>query len=134
MTWSTANPGLVAARFAIAVAGRASGKRPPIDTAFTDVRDQAAFTRESELARDLGFQGKFCIHPDQVQHANAVFGPSPDEVERAREIWDRFAASEAAGVAAIVVNDRFVDYPVARQALAVLERAGMAPDPDGGAS
>jgi citrate lyase subunit beta/citryl-CoA lyase len=134
MTWASGNPGLVAARFAIAVASRASGKRAPIDTAFTDVRDQAAFTREAELARDLGYQGKFCIHPDQVEHANGVFGPSPEEVARAREVWDRFAASEAAGVAAIVVNDKFVDYPVARQALAVLERAGAAPEQNGGAA
>lgn len=133
MTWSSANPGLTAAKFAVAVASRAAGRRAPIDTAFTDVRDQAAFSHEAELARDLGFQGKFCIHPDQVEHANRVFGPSPEEIARAREIWDRFAASEAAGVAAIVVNDQFVDYPVARQALAVLERAGVAPESDGGA-
>jgi citrate lyase subunit beta/citryl-CoA lyase len=132
MTWSSANPGLVAARFAVAVASRASECRPPIDTAFTDVRDQAAFTREAELARDLGYQGKFCIHPDQVAPANATFGPSAVEVAQAREIWDRFAASEAEGVAAIVVNDKFVDYPVARQALAVLERAGEAPVPNAG--
>jgi citrate lyase subunit beta/citryl-CoA lyase len=128
MRWTTGNPGLVAARFAVAVASRAAGKRPPIDTAFADVRDQAAFTREAELALDLGFQGKFCIHPDQVEHANRVFGPSHEEIAQAREIWDRFAAAEAEGVAAIVVGDRFVDYPVARQALTVLERAGVAPE------
>lgn len=129
MNWTSGNPGLAAARFELAVASRVTGRRPPIDTAFADVRDQAAFTVEAILARDMGYQGKFCIHPAQVEHANRTFAPSRAEVERAREIWSGFVASEADGVAAIVINDQFVDYPVAQAARAILERAGEDPAP-----
>jgi citrate lyase subunit beta/citryl-CoA lyase len=127
MAWTTANPGLIAARFALAVASRSCEREPPIDTAFTDIRDQAAFTAEAEAARDLGYQGKFCIHPAQVEHANRIFAPSEEELERARAIWNGFVAGEAGGVAALVIDDQFVDYPVAEQARAVLERAGEVP-------
>jgi citrate lyase subunit beta / citryl-CoA lyase len=127
MAWTTGNPGLLAARFALAVASRACDREPPIDTAFIDVRDQDAFTAEAVAARDLGFQGKFCIHPAQVEHANRIFSPSAEELERARAIWNGFLAAEDEGVAALVIDDQFVDYPVAYQARAVLERAGEVP-------
>jgi citrate lyase subunit beta/citryl-CoA lyase len=127
MVWTADNPGLMSARFALAVASRAADREPPIDTAFTDIRDQAAFTAEASRARDLGYQGKFCIHPAQVEHANRIFAPSDDEVARARTIWNGFVAGEAAGVAAMVIDDQFVDYPVAERARAVLVRAGEMP-------
>jgi citrate lyase subunit beta/citryl-CoA lyase len=127
MAWTAGNPGLIAARFALAVASRSCDREPPIDTAFIDVRDQAAFAAEAEAARDLGYQGKFCIHPAQVEHANRIFSPSEEELERARTIWNGFVAGEASGVAALVIDDQFVDYPVAEQARAVLERAGEVP-------
>ena len=127
MPWLAGNPGLVAARFELAVASRALGKQPPIDTAFTGVSDGEGFTAEATLARDLGYQGKFCIHPDQVALANRAFSPSPEEVARARAIWTAFTESEAKGVAAITVGGSFVDYPVAAQARAILERAGESP-------
>ncbi len=126
MAWTADNPGLLAARFALAVASRACDREPPIDTAFTDIRDQDAFAAEARTARDLGYQGKFCIHPAQVEHANRIFSPSAEELERARAIWNGFLEGEAAGVASLVIDDQFVDYPVAYQARAVLERAGEA--------
>jgi citrate lyase subunit beta / citryl-CoA lyase len=126
MEWVTANPALVAARFDLVVACRDNGVQPPIDTAFTEVRDSDAYVVEAKLARQMGFGGKFCIHPGQVEHANRVFSPSPEEVAQARRVWEAFVESEAKGIAALVVDDKFVDYPVAKQARETLERAGEA--------
>jgi citrate lyase subunit beta/citryl-CoA lyase len=127
MAWVPGNPGLVAARFRLAVTSRALGKQPPVDTAFTGIRDGDGFTAEAIAARDLGYQGKFCIHPDQVALANSAFSPSPEEVARARAVWTAFAENEAKGIAAITVDGAFIDYPVAAQARMVLERAGESP-------
>lgn len=131
MPWVAGNPGLVAARFGLAVASRALDRQPPIDTAFTAVRDADGFTAEARLSRDLGYQGKFCIHPDQVALANRAFSPSAEEIASARAVWAAFSASEARGVASITVDGAFVDYPVAAQARIVLERAGELPSDEG---
>lgn len=109
------------------VDSRASDRQAPIDSAFLEVRDQAGFAAEAGLARDLGFEGKLCIHPVQVAYANRIFALSADELHWARKIWGAFVASEAAGIASLVVNDRFVDYAVAARARQVLERAGENP-------
>ena len=131
MVWSASNPAFAAARFAIATASRACGREQPVDTAFADVHDENAFAAEAQLACDMGFQGKMCIHPSQVAAANRIFSPSEEEVARAREIWTGFSAAEADGVAALMINERFVDYPVALQARDVLRRAGALSDDEG---
>jgi citrate lyase subunit beta/citryl-CoA lyase len=129
MAWVGSNPALAAARFQLVVACRDAGRQPPIDTAFVEVRDPDAYAAEAALAREMGFGGKFCIHPTQVEPANRAFSPSAAEVEKARRVWDAFVEAEAQGIAALVVDERFVDYPVARQARDTLERAG---EPVGG--
>jgi citrate lyase subunit beta/citryl-CoA lyase len=62
-----------------------------------------------------------CLHPDQVEVANAVFTPSPEDVERARRIVEAFWRSEQDGQASIVVDGVFVDYPIADAASDLLE-------------
>lgn len=124
MAWNGSNPALNAARFQLVLASREHRRQPPIDTAFVQVRDPDAFNAEAALAREMGFGGKFCIHPSQVEPANRTFSPSPEEVEGARKVWEAFVEAEAQGIAALVVDEKFVDYPVAKQARETLERAG----------
>jgi citrate lyase subunit beta/citryl-CoA lyase len=73
----------------------------------------------------MGFQGKLCIHPSQLEQANAAFSPDPAEVALAQRIVTAFAAAEASGVASIQIDGRFVDYPIAVRARRTLERAGV---------
>ena len=73
----------------------------------------------------MGFSGKACIHPAQLDVVNAVFTPSEAELARAQEIVTAFAQAEAAGLAAVSVGGMMVDYPVvlkARRILAVSQR------------
>ena len=58
------------------------------DAAFADIKDHEGFSAEAELARDLGFIGKSCIHPSQIALANAVFRPSDDEMAHAQRVVD----------------------------------------------
>jgi citrate lyase subunit beta/citryl-CoA lyase len=123
MEWSTANPFLPAAAGGLVVLSRACGLEPPLDTIHLDLRDPGGLRAEALQARQLGFQGKTCIHPDQVRIVNEVFTPTAAEIEEAGEVYDAFRAAESAGSAAIQVRGRFVDYPIAERARRTLELA-----------
>jgi len=71
----------------------------------------------------LGFIGKSCVHPSQVQPANDVFRPSEDEIARARRVIDAAAKAEAAGIGALLLDGRMIDAPFVRSAKAVLKVA-----------
>jgi citrate lyase subunit beta / citryl-CoA lyase len=114
---------LAYARARLTHCSREAGLEPPIDTVSTEVRDPEAFRPSAQHARRLGFQGKLCIHPTQVQAANEVFRPTDAEVRRAQSIVDAFSAAEQSGRAAIEVDGMFVDYPVVEQARRILAAA-----------
>jgi citrate lyase subunit beta/citryl-CoA lyase len=71
----------------------------------------------------LGFQGKLCIHPDQVAVVNAAFMPSAEEIARAERVLAAFEKAEASGIASIEVDGGFVDYPIVAQAQRTLALA-----------
>ena len=78
------------------------------------------------LARDLGFSGKSVIHPDQLDVVHDVFTPSEDEVAWAKAVVESFAASQAAGEAALALDGEFIDPAVVARARGVLVLAGEA--------
>jgi citrate lyase subunit beta/citryl-CoA lyase len=102
---------------------RVAGIEPPIDTVVMQFRDADRFRMAAERACRLGFQGKLCIHPDQVQIANAVFTPSAEAVARAEAIIEAFRAAAERGSAATQVDGEFVDFPVVENARRVIARA-----------
>lgn len=87
------------------------------DAAFPGLHDEAGFRAEADSARALGYLGKSCVHPCQVAWANAVFAPTPEEIEAARRIVE---AARAAKHGAFAVDDRMVDAPYLARARAVL--------------
>jgi citrate lyase subunit beta / citryl-CoA lyase len=100
----------------IAVAARANGLQV-VDGPYADLRDADGLRRSAESALALGFDGKWVVHPDQIEPVNEAFSPSPEEVERARRI---LAAGDGAGL----VDGEMVDVATKRMAAAVLARAG----------
>ena len=123
LTWSTDELELLPYRTAFVVESRAAGLEPPIDTVWVSIKDGEGFARSVQRAKDLGFQGKLCIHPDQVPVVNARFSPTEAEVAQARRVVDAFAQAEREGLAAIQVDGRFVDYPIVYLAQRVIARA-----------
>ena len=69
-----------------------------LDGVYNDVSDLEGFEAECRQGRDLGFDGKTLIHPGQVEPCNAVFAPSAEEVEEAREMLAAWEAGAGAGV------------------------------------
>ncbi len=103
------------------LASRAAGIEAPVDTVWVDLKDPEGFRASTQHIKALGFQGKMCIHPDQVAVANEVLSPSADEVEWARKVVDAFKAAEKAGSASIQLEGKFIDYPIVYRAQRVLE-------------
>jgi citrate lyase subunit beta/citryl-CoA lyase len=90
-----------------------------------DLKDLEGFEADARRAKGKGFQGKLCIHPNQVDIGNSVFSPTRDEIEFARKVIQAFDEAEAAGLAAIQVEGRLVDYPVMERAKRILNSAAI---------
>jgi citrate lyase subunit beta/citryl-CoA lyase len=124
MRWTLEEGELAPTRAAIVLASRVAGIESPIDTPFLHVgKHRDSLHRTTELARDIGFQGKLCIHPEQIDPVNQVFTPTEKEIAGARKIVEAFAAAEASGSASIQVDGQFVDYPIVEKAKRTLEMA-----------
>jgi citrate lyase subunit beta/citryl-CoA lyase len=107
-------------RAAAANAGAAAGV-VPIDTPTTEFKDLAKFERDLVAARHLGYRGKFCIHPTQVEIANRVFAPSADELAWAAKIIDAYEAGKAEGRGAIALAGVMIDDPIVDRAHQLLD-------------
>lgn len=112
---------LLLARSSLVLAARVAERRPPLDGPFIDISASDRFLAQCAQARRLGFAGKMLIHPSQVPLTHRGFAPTPDEAAQARRVVEQFAAAEANGVAAIVVDGRLVDYPVMMRAQRIVD-------------
>lgn len=112
---------LADAKARVVLASRAAGMEGPIDSPWFHFRELEAFARSLERSRRNGFQGRLCVHPDQIAPVNAAYLPSAAELERAERIVAAFKQAEAAGQAAIQVDGEMIDYPVAYRAQAMID-------------
>jgi citrate lyase beta subunit len=104
------------------VACRAYGLRP-IDGPFGDIKDPEGYKLAARRAAALGIEGKWAIHPTQVDLANEVFTPPPAEVEKAKRILSALDEAAAQGKGAAALDGRLIDAASARMANNVVEVA-----------
>lgn len=103
-----------------------------IDGPYLKVRDVDGFRRSAASAAALGYDGKWVLHPDQIDAANEVFAPSPDDFARASRIVEAYA--HAAGVqarGAVMFGDEMIDEASHKMARAIVARgraSGLGPD------
>ena len=109
------------ARARLVLSSRAAGMENPIDSPWFHFKEVDAFRRALERSRRGGFQGRLCVHPDQIAPVNEAYLPSAEELARAERIVAAFEAAEAKGEAAIQVDGQMIDYPIVHRARAVLE-------------
>jgi citrate lyase subunit beta/citryl-CoA lyase len=112
---------LADARARVVLSSRAAGLEGPIDSPWFHFRDAEGFARALERSRRSGFQGRLCVHPDQLAAVNAAYMPSAAELARAERIVAAFREAEARGEAAVQVDGEMVDYPVAYRAQAMID-------------
>jgi citrate lyase subunit beta/citryl-CoA lyase len=94
----------------------------PVDTVYTNFKDESGLRREALNARRDGFLGKMLIHPDQVGPVNEIFTPTKESIARAQAILKAF--SSGAGVANL--NGEMLDMLHVKYAERVLARAKAA--------
>ena len=112
------------ARSAVVTAA-AAYRLQAFDMIYADFNDARGLAEESRFARQLGFTGKTCIHPNQTPVVNSAFSPTPEEVERARRLVAAFDEQQAAGAGAFTFDGKMVDMPMLLAARKVLARAGQ---------
>jgi citrate lyase subunit beta/citryl-CoA lyase len=121
MSWSRAESELAYARARVVTASRAAGIEAPLDTVWVDLQDEEGLDASTRLALGMGFQGKMCIHPNQIAVVNRVFTPTNAEIDFAERVVAAFAAAEKAGSAAIQLDGKFIDYPIVYRAQRTLD-------------
>ena len=125
MQWQREEAELSYARARIVTASRAAGLEAPLDTVWVDLQDAGGLEASARAALAYGFQGKMCIHPNQVVTVNRVFTPSGEEIAFAERVVAAFAKAEAEGVASIQLDGKFIDYPIVYRAQRLLEKIAV---------
>jgi len=111
-----------AAQTRMLVACRAYGLRP-IDGPFGDFGDPEGYVASANRAAVLGYEGKWAIHPSQIELANRVFTPTAAEVQKARRIMEAMAQAARDGKGAVSLDGRLIDMASIRMAQALLAKA-----------
>jgi citrate lyase subunit beta/citryl-CoA lyase len=109
---------MLMARSLLVVASKAAGLPGPVDGVTTALDDPTVSAADAARARGLGFAGKLCIHPNQVEAVNAAFSPSQERIAWARRIIEVSTAGGASRV-----DGHMVDAPVILKARSILTRA-----------
>jgi citrate lyase subunit beta / citryl-CoA lyase len=97
---------------------------PPIDTVYPLFRDKEGYEARCRRSRALGFGGRMCIHPDQLEPTNRIYMPTDEELSWARDVIAGFEEAEAKGIAALTVRGQLVDYAFVVRARRLLDQAG----------
>jgi malyl-CoA/(S)-citramalyl-CoA lyase len=111
-----------AAQTRMLVACRAYGLRP-IDGPFGDFSDRDGYIAAANRAAVLGYEGKWAIHPSQIELANEVFTPSEAEVNKARRIVEAMTRAAKEGKGAVSLDGRLIDIASIRMAEALIAKA-----------
>lgn len=94
-----------------------------VDSVFSDVNDEEGLERDTLLVKQLGFRGKFIIHPRQLEVVNRIFTPSEQEVDYARRVVETYEQAEARGEASVALDGKMIDIPIYQRARSLLSLA-----------
>ena len=103
------------ARSQVVNAARSAGIQA-IDTVFSDVNDEDALRESLREAKEIGFDGKGCIHPRQIKPIHEEFAPTEPEMEKAKKIVRAFDEAEAKGLGVVSLGSKMIDPPIVKRA------------------
>jgi citrate lyase subunit beta/citryl-CoA lyase len=108
-------------RCQVALAARAFGASP-IDNVCLDIADEQAIREDTLAGLKLGYAGKLCIHPNQVNIVNAVYTPTHEEVDKAKAILAAWDVAQEEGSGVFTFQNKMIDLPVIRAQQNILMR------------
>ena len=106
----------------LVLTSRLAGLQAPVDGVTTAIEDMSLVIEDANRAASLGFGGKLCIHPKQIESVENAFRPSASDIEWAKRVLR--AAAESQG-AAVALDGQMIDKPVIERAQSVLARAAV---------
>lgn len=115
---------LMYARAQMVIASKAAGKEPPIDSVYTNFKDDIRLEKEARRAKQAGFQGKLVIHPKQIVPVNKAFSPTSKQIKEAQKIITLYEQSLESGKGALQMDGKMIDAPIVERARRVLSLAG----------
>lgn len=118
------------ARAQVVNGARAAGVQA-IDTVFSDVTDMEGLMESVLEAKSLGFDGKGCIHPRQIDVVHKGFAPKEKEIDKAKKIVIAFEKAETEGLGVVSLGSKMIDPPVVKRALRTVDmavRSGLLPE------
>jgi citrate lyase subunit beta/citryl-CoA lyase len=109
-------------RAVVATCARAAGMLA-FDTPWADIQDADGLEADARRARALGFDGKYIIHPGQIEPVHRVFSPSDDDLAAARRVLEAWDQAQASGLGAVQLDGRMIDRPIAERARRTIQQA-----------
>jgi citrate lyase beta subunit len=94
-----------------------------VDTVFVDTKNLTGLEKDAFISRQLGYNGKMAIHPNQIEIINRVFSPTVDEIAEARRLLVAYQSHQAVGIGVFTLEGRMIDAPMVRSAERIMERA-----------
>ncbi|MDG6224474.1 MAG: CoA ester lyase [Candidatus Thermoplasmatota archaeon] len=113
------------ARSMVLLAAKAAGIQA-IDTVYSDFGDPEGLRKETEMIKTMGYDGKACIHPSQVEIIHSVFDPTPEQILYAVRVKMAIEEAKKKGSGAVALGAKMIDRPIVLKAERVLEIAKMA--------
>lgn len=110
------------ARSMLVLGARAAGV-PPIDTVFSDVEDAEGLYNAVKEAQALGFEGKGCIHPRQIEVIHLGFKPTKEEFKWALKVKKAYEEAREKGLGVVALGTKMIDPPVVERALKLIKLA-----------
>ena len=110
------------ARSQVVNAARSAGIQA-IDTVFSDVSDEEGLRLSVQEAKELGFDGKGCIHPRQIKPIHEEFAPSESEIKKAKKIVLAFDKAKKKGLGVVSLGSKMIDPPIVKRALQTVDLA-----------
>jgi citrate lyase subunit beta/citryl-CoA lyase len=122
--WSIEGTELLYARSKVLLDTRAAGVMP-LDGVFSDLSDEEGLAADTRLSARLGYVGRTAIHPKQIAAIRAAYAVPEKDVAYYEKVVREFEAVEKAGIAAITVDGKLIDYAMFARAKRVLELAKL---------
>jgi len=113
------------ARQLVILAAKAAGLQA-IDTVYADFQDSEGLMSETKMVKVMGYDGKACIHPTQVEVINKAFDPTKEEIVHAIKVMHAIEEAKLRGLGVVALGNKMVDRPVALKAERVLALAHAA--------
>lgn len=113
---------LLFGRSMVLLAARAAGI-DAIDTVYSDVSCEEGLRAETRLIKQLGFDGKSVINPQQIKPVHEIFTPEPKDVEKALQVMKAIRQANECKSGVIALNGKMIDKPVVQRAERVISLA-----------